>query len=171
MGASQSPRSWGRVPPSGAQKTSGRCSKGVLMAKRPNGRAIKAVRSYTVAEAASALGVTVGTVRTWIRNGLPVLNAKRPTLILGAVLRDYIDRKRMKHKIALAPDQLYCLICKQPRTPYGLMLDYIPHSNRTGRLTGLCEVCGGTCNMIASRASLSRLGTIFDVAIRDANAA
>lgn len=141
------------------------------MAKRPNRRAIKGVRSYTVPEAASALGVTVGTVRNWIRNGLPVLNAKRPTLILGAVLREYVDQQRTKHKVALAPDQLYCLTCKMPRTPYGLMLDYIPRNERTGRLTGLCEVCGGTCNRIASRASLARLSAIFDVAVRGASEA
>ncbi len=141
------------------------------MAKRPNGRAIKAVRSYTVPEAASALGVTVGTVRNWIRNGLPVLNAKRPTLILGAVMRDYMDQQRTKHKVALAPDQLYCLTCKKPRTPYGLMLDYIPRNEKTGRLMGLCEACGGTCNRIASRASLARLDGIFDIAVRDANGA
>lgn len=136
------------------------------MAKRPNGRAIKAVRTYTVQEAAAALGVTVGTVRTWVRNGLPVLNTKRPTLILGSVLRDFLDLQRTKRKVALDPDQLFCLTCKQPRTPYGLMVDYIPRDGRTGRLSGLCGVCGGTCNRIASQTSLTRLGAIFDVAIR-----
>ncbi len=141
------------------------------MAKRPNHRGVKAVRSYTVPEAASALGVTMGTVRNWIRNGLPVLNAKRPTLILGSILRDYLDGQRTRHKVALAPDQLYCLTCKAARAPYGLMLDYIPHSGKTGRLTGLCEACGGTCNRIASRASLTRLGEFFDIAVRDADTA
>jgi Helix-turn-helix domain len=141
------------------------------MTKRPSSRSIKAVRTYTVPEAATALGVTIGTVRNWVRNGLPVLNAKRPTLILGSVLRDYIDRKWAKYKVTLALDQLYCLTCKEPRTPYGRMLDYIPGNHRTGRLTGLCEVCGGVCNRMASRASLDRFAEIFDVAIRGAGVA
>ena len=137
------------------------------MAKRPNPRAIKAVLTYTIPEAAQVLGVTLGTVRAWIKQGLPAMTAQRPYLILGDDLRGFLTSRVTKGKVTLAPDQLYCLTCKSPQTPLGMMLDFTPQSVTTGRLTGLCAVCGGTCNRMASLASLTRLRAIFDVACRE----
>ena len=137
------------------------------MAKRLNPRAVKAVLTYTIPEAAHALGVTCGTVRAWIKQGLPAMIALRPYLILGADLRGFLADRAAKGRVKLAPEQLYCLTCKSPQTPLGMMLDFTPHSDTTGRLTGLCSVCGGIFNCMASRASLTRLGAIFDIACRE----
>lgn len=141
------------------------------MAKRPNPRAIKAARSYTMQEGADALGVTVGAVRGWIRLGLPVMKAQRPYLILGSDFRQFLEDRRSKGKAPLGPDQLYCLTCKQGQTPLGMMVDCLPQTATTARLVGLCDVCGGTCNRMISRAKLGRLGGIFDVAYPDSRQA
>ena len=92
------------------------------VAKRPNPKRVKAARSYTIPEAAEALGVSVGTVRGWVRQGLPAMTAQRPFLILGDDIRDYLHQSRAKAKTALAPDQLLCLTCKQGRAPFGMEL-------------------------------------------------
>ena len=55
------------------------------VAKRPNPRSIKAARTYTITEAAEALGMSFGTVRGWVKQGLPAMTAQRPFLILGDV--------------------------------------------------------------------------------------
>lgn len=77
------------------------------MAKRPNPRSIRAARSYTIEEAAIALGVSVGTVRTWVKAGLPIMSKARPYLILGDALRGYLEGRRTSGKAQLLPDQLY----------------------------------------------------------------
>ena len=141
------------------------------MAKRPNPRAIKAARSYTIQEGADALGVTVGAVRGWIRLGLPVMKAQRPFLILGSNFRQFLEDRRSNGKAPLGPDQLYCLTCKQGQSPLGMMVDCLPQTSKTARLVGLCGVCGGTCNRMISRSNLGRLGGIFDVAYPDSRQA
>ena len=92
------------------------------------------------------------------------MKAKRPTLILGEALRQFLHDRRRKAKAALGADQLYCLTCKQGQSPLGLMVDCLPQTAKTARLVGLCGVCGGTCNRTISRADLTRFGGIFDVA-------
>ncbi len=137
------------------------------MTKRPNPRSIKAARCYTIVEGADALGVAVGTVRGWIKQGLPVMTAQRPYLILGDALRGFLKDRHVKSTALLERDQLHCLTCKQGQRPYGMMVDCIPQTDKTARLVGLCEVCGRTCNRMVSRANLADLGAIFDVAHRD----
>jgi len=137
------------------------------MPKRPNPRAVKAARTYSIPEAAEVLQVSNGTIRQWIRNGLRAMTGQRPYLILGADIRDYLTRVRTDRKTPLGPDQLYCLSCRKPRQPYGMMVDYIPHGTHTGRLTGLCDVCDGVANRMVGRVSLPALNKIFDIACRD----
>ncbi len=137
------------------------------MAKRPNPRAIKAARTYTVEEAAIALGVSIGTVRTWVKSGLPLMKSQRPFLILGEALRDFLESRAKAKKAPLKPDQLYCLSCKAARKPMGGMVDCIPQSPKTARLFGLCEVCGGTCNRMISNAKIDHFSQIFEVAIKE----
>jgi hypothetical protein len=134
------------------------------MAKRPNPRAIKAARTYTVLEGADALGVSVGTVRGWIRQALPVMKAQRPYLIFGDALRQFLELRRGMAKAPLTPDQLYCLTCKQAQTPLGMMVDCLPMTPKTARLVGLCGVCSGTFSRMVSRADLPRYSAIFDIA-------
>ena len=63
------------------------------MARRPDWRRIKSHRSYTVNECAEGLGVHKNTLRAWIKDGLPVLSAGRPLLILGANLKAFLEER------------------------------------------------------------------------------
>ena len=125
------------------------------MAKRPNPRAIRAARTYTIEEAALALNVSTSTVRSWVKAGLPLMQARRPYLILGDSLRAFLNSRASNAKVPLEQDQLYCFTCKAARVPMGLMVDCIPQTPKTARLLGLCEVCGGTCNRMVSRSQIS----------------
>ena len=136
------------------------------MPKRPNLRAVKAARTYTIVEAAEALCVSVASVRSWVRQGLPAMTAQRPYLILGDALRGFLDDRRGKAKVTLGTDYLYCLSCKVARTPVGMMVDCTPQTAKTARLLGLCSACGSTCNRIVSRSDLAHFEAIFDVAYR-----
>jgi excisionase family DNA binding protein len=55
---------------------------------------VKALRTYTIDEAARTLEVHRNTVRHWIKAGLRVIDDKRPILILGSDLAEYLLRRR-----------------------------------------------------------------------------
>jgi excisionase family DNA binding protein len=137
------------------------------MAKHPNPRAIKAARTYTVEEAAIALGVSVGTIRAWVKSGLPLMRSQRPFLILGENLRTFLEDRIRTAKAPLQPHQLYCLSCKAGRAPMGLLVDCIPQTAKTARLLGLCEACGGTCNRMISQSKIDQYSQIFCIAIKE----
>ena len=98
------------------------------MARRPSHRALRRARSYTFEEAATALGVSKGTIRNWVNSGLPAMKAQRPYLILGDALKDYLQARATIRKTSLQPSELYCLSCKASRTPMGMMVDCIPQA-------------------------------------------
>ena len=141
------------------------------MAKHRSYRVLRAARSYTFEEVATALGVSMGTVRAWAKNGLPTMKAQRPYLILGEALKDFLQSKAAKRKAVLQPTELYCLSCKVPRTPMGMLVDCIPQTATTSRLMGLCDVCGGTCNRMISRAKIDHFREIFALAEKDGKTA
>jgi hypothetical protein len=58
--------------------------------RRPDRRRVKLLRSYTIDEAARTLEVHRNTVRHWIKAGLRVIDDKRPILILGSDLADFL---------------------------------------------------------------------------------
>ncbi len=83
------------------------------MAKRhPNHRQVKIHRNYTVEEIASLFGIHKNTVREWIKAGLPVLDDKRPMLILGQELAAFLQARRIKNKQTCQPGQMYCFRCR-----------------------------------------------------------
>jgi hypothetical protein len=136
------------------------------MAKRPSHRAIRSARTYTIEEAALTLGVTTGTIRNWVKVGLPIMKAQRPFLILGDALKDFMQDRTKSGKEKLAPAQLYCLACKAGREPMGLLVDCTLQTPSTARLTGLCGVCGGTCNRMIGRSKIGDFARIFELQIR-----
>jgi hypothetical protein len=125
--------------------------------RRPNPRAVKIHRSYSVDDIARMLGCHKNTVREWIRRGLPTIDDKRPTLITGLDLSNFLTTERRNRKQRCAAGQLYCVKCRAPQTPAADMADYIPLSGTSGNLQGLCPSCG---SLIHRRVSLAHLAAI-----------
>ena len=112
------------------------------MANRfPNPNLVKIHRSYTVEEAASLCAKHKNTVRTWISEGLPVCDSKRPTLILGRDLRAFLTNKRMKNRQTCKAGQMYCVRCKAIQEPAGNMADCKPITDKIANLSGICPAC------------------------------
>jgi len=135
------------------------------MAKRYKIQSIRIHQSYEVAELADLLMCTQQTVRAWIRDGLPVLSAQRPILILGFELRKYLKDRDAKAKRPTALGEFYCMRCRKPRKPFGMLVDYIPINESRGRLVALCSVCETTCSGFATKASLPELSRVFEIVI------
>ena len=136
--------------------------------RRLNPRLAKTHRNYTVEEIACLFGVHKNTVRTWIKSGLPICDDKRPLLILGRDLRFYLQERRNKNKRPCSPDTIYCVRCKEPKTPLGKMVDYEPITNTKGKLVGICPCCNAVMNQFTSLAKLEGIRGLLDVTMPQA---
>lgn len=134
---------------------------------KPNARAVKRHRSYTVDEAARATGSCKGTVRRWLKSGLPAITDQRPALILGEDLIAFLDRRK-RDRQKCQPHECYCLSCRQPRAPAFNAVEFVPLSVSSGNLRALCETCSTVMHKRVAVANLDRLRTILDVTIMQA---
>ena len=117
------------------------------MTKRhSNHRLVKIHRSYTVEEAARLLGKHKNTVRTWVKDGLATIDDKRPMLILGHDLVEFIKKRRAKNKQSCKPGQLYCVRCRAPKFPEEDMVEYSPVTEKIGNLIAICPDCDSIMN-------------------------
>jgi len=139
------------------------------VARRPNGRAIKKHRSYTVDEVARALKVAKGTVRRWLKSGLPALTEQRPALILGHDLIAFLDGRKRDRKACLL-HQAYCFACRAPRDPAFNEVEFTPRANAVGMMRALCQDCTTVMHKRVSAARLPELREIVKVTIRQAPA-
>jgi excisionase family DNA binding protein len=131
--------------------------------RRPDRRRVKALRTYTIDEAARTLEVHRNTVRHWIKAGLRVIDDKRPILILGSDLAEYLLRRREARRQPCRAGQMFCLKCRKPQEPAGQMADFVPSSATSGALVGICPSCNHLMYRRVSMARLSEVAGALDV--------
>jgi len=125
-------------------------------------------RSYTVEETAELYGVFKGTVRAWIKAGLPVLCDKRPMLVLGKDLAAFHQARRTKNKQKCQPGEIYCVRCRSPKAPAGNMADYQIVTEKIGNLEAICPDCDKIINQRVSLAKLEDVRGKLDVTLPQA---
>jgi hypothetical protein len=124
------------------------------MARRYNIRRVKIHRSYEVSEAAKLLDVHKHTISRWIDAGLPLVAPKRPFLILGKHLREFVQARQPRKQPCRA-GEIYCLRCRTPQRPAFDEVEYIPKTATTGLLAGLCPVCASMLYRLTKTATLA----------------
>lgn len=120
----------------------------------PNPRLAKIHRNYTVEDVARLFGIHKGTVRQWIKEGLPTTDQQRPMLILGRDLRAFIEKRRASNKRPCAPGELYCMRCRTPRQPAEGLVDCLARGPSLADLVGICPACAA---LMYRRVSLRKL--------------
>jgi hypothetical protein len=95
------------------------------------------------------------------------MRERRPYLILGEVLKSFLQDRARDRKVSLKLGEFYCFTCKAARRPLGMEAEYYPANSNTGRLLCLCETCGGVANRMVGRADLAALAGILDITIKD----
>uniref|UniRef100_E6QLL8 Helix-turn-helix domain-containing protein n=1 Tax=mine drainage metagenome TaxID=410659 RepID=E6QLL8_9ZZZZ len=128
-----------------------------------NHRLVKIHRSYSVEEVADTLDVHKNTVRTWVKNGLLILDSRRPSLILGLQLVEFLKARRTRNKRPCKPGELYCFRCRMAKAPAGAMADCLPVSDKIGHLKALCPDCFCMMNRRVSLAKLGQLSGILSI--------
>lgn len=139
-----------------------------MPATRPNPRLAKIHRSYTVDEIAKLYGVHRNTVRAWIGRGLPTIDQRRPVLVLGSHLAEFLTARRAVNKRPCGPDEIYCVRCRVPRAPAGGAVRYDPLTATQGNLVGLCGCCGAGLNRRVSLATLPQIQGVLSVVLSQA---
>ncbi len=136
------------------------------MPKRATARELKKHRSYTIDEAAQKTGVAKGTVSRWLKGGkLPAIMERRPYLIQGQDLIDFLKRQRApKRRCRL--DECYCFSCREVREPAGRMADLVQVSAKIGDLQTLCGHCAGMMHKRVSLRHADALKAALDLTFR-----
>lgn len=124
---------------------------------------IKTARSYTVQELAETVGVSVQSLRNWVRAGLPALRGQKPTLIRGVDAKAWLRERSNKKRKPLLPHEFLCLGCKVPQSPYGGMADCHQQTALTLRLSALCPRCGHKMHRLIALRELGQFQQIFDI--------
>jgi predicted transcriptional regulator len=131
--------------------------------RNPNHRLVKIHRSYTVEEIAALFGIHKNTVRQWVKGELATVDDKRPILILGLDLVDFLKTRRTKNKQKCKPGELYCVRCRAPKKPAGDMADYIPITDKIGNLVAICPDCDAIMNRHVSLAKIEQVRGKIDI--------
>jgi len=135
-----------------------------------NPNLVKNTVSYTTAEIAELFNIHKGTVLFWLKDGLKTIDNKRPFYIHGSDLKEFLKDRQSRRKQKCKPDELFCLKCRMPKKPKKNNVILYGHTEKAGRLSGVCEDCGTRINKTISLKKLAEILRIFpNVQIRDKN--
>jgi hypothetical protein len=134
--------------------------------RRHSARRIKRLRTYNVREAAKATGATLGTIRHWHRSGLEGVIGIYPLIFRGVDIIAFLKRREVKRKQLCGPGRMFCLRCKEPKTPAFGEAEFWPDGPKLGALRGLCPDCAAMMNKRVSLAKLQSAAGDLTVSIR-----
>jgi hypothetical protein len=126
-------------------------------------RYIREAHSYTLVEAAKVTGVNRATVRTWTRQGLPILDGGRPILIYGAVLKGWLRERAAARKCPCLENELPCFKCHQARVPEIGTVTLDLRTPVVLNIVAPCPVCGTKMHKGASMKRLARINEVFGI--------
>lgn len=133
--------------------------------RHQNHRLVKVHRNYSVEEVAGLFGIHKHTVRRWVKEGLTVIDNKRPMLILGSHLKAFLQERRQRNKRPCRSGQLYCVRCRSPKYPAGGMADYKPTTETMGNLVAICPDCSTIMNRRISLAKITTTCSDMDLSL------
>jgi hypothetical protein len=128
-----------------------------------NTRLIKREFPYFIAEIADLFQLHANAVRRWIKAGLRTVDGRRPLLVHGSDLIDFLDSKQEKRKQRCAINEFYCCRCRLPRKPRLNRIKIQIRNEATLNLSGVCEACGARMNRAGSVARIVDYARAFDV--------
>ena len=141
-----------------------------MMAKKFPANKVKKHLVYTVWEIAELLGCHKQTVIRWIKHSdLPADISQKPWLIEGRDLKQFLGKRQAITRCKLALHHCYCLGCKWPREPDGMIADYAHQTPDHGRLIALCPECGILMNKVVRLADLEAIRAKIEVTVQKAN--
>jgi hypothetical protein len=106
---------------------------------RINRAGISKHMSYKIKELSEVLCINEKTCLRWIDDGLQIVpGSKKPILIMGSDVTEFLRNKDAKNKVHLKRNEFYCLRCKAPRRAKRGSIETL-----SDRKVGICSVCSG----------------------------
>jgi hypothetical protein len=139
-------------------------------ARHPNQRRTKIHRPYTVEQLAATLKVHKNTIRRWAKDGLRPIDDRRPSMFRGAEVAAFLCARRQAAKRRCGPGEIYCLPCRMPKSPAGLIADLHVTCPTVGWLVAICPTCS---RMLYRRVNPTRIDLVrgdLEIAIRQGQA-
>jgi hypothetical protein len=116
---------------------------------------IKRDFSYSVHEIADLYALHPQAIRRWIKHGLRRIDDRRPILIHGTDLIEFLETRQKARKRRCRHDEFYCCRCREARrAKYNQVVIEI-RNRRQLNISASCELCG-TC--------MNRAGTVCRIA-------
>jgi len=128
-----------------------------------NVRWIKATWPYTVQEIADLLDVHKNAVLRWVKSGLAADRSRRPLLIRGNALAQFLRERQSAKRRRCKPNEFYCFCCRVPRAAYLDIVDIVIENSPLLRLRGLCSVCDTPVNKLQRVTDLAKIRESFNV--------
>jgi hypothetical protein len=129
--------------------------------RRQDLRKIRRNQCYTIPEVGRLLSVSTGTVRSWLRRGLPSLQGERPILVPGDGLRSWLIAQRQARKRKCQPNELYCCRCRVPSKSKPGSVLITPRNAKTLAISAICRTCDTKMNRGGSLAKLPEIRLAF----------
>ena len=131
--------------------------------RKYNTNLIKETLNYSIHDIASLFRIHRGTVRQWIKEGLPLIDNHKPFLVLGSDLKEFLKKRQGNRKTKCNANELYCCKCRKPRTSWDNLVDLKILNERRLLIMGICSQCDTKTNKLSSLKNLDEIKEIFDV--------
>ena len=128
-----------------------------------NTNLIKETLSYSTNDIAKRFSIHKRTVQEWYRAGLPRIDNRKPSLVLGADLKAFLKARLNKRKSKCQKNELYCMKCKAPRQSRNNTVDIRFLSKTRMMIIGLCVECNTKTNKVDSTKNLTEIPKIFAI--------
>ncbi len=124
-------------------------------------RLIRLTVSYSVQEVAELFQLHKSAVLRWIKEGLQIIDQRKPYLIYGSHLVDFLKLKQNRRKHKCKENELYCCKCRQPRQAILGSISIEQRNVHRLKIKGLCVVCKTSIYKDASAKKYDELLKIF----------
>ena len=128
-----------------------------------NTRLIKRNYSYKYYEISELFGVSANVIPRWVKDGLRRIDDKKPYMIHGVDLADYLDAKQQARKKPCLPHEAMCFTCNAPRPFWESVVDITARNKKTVFISGLCALCDTSMNKIGSVSKIFAYQKIFKI--------
>lgn len=127
--------------------------------RKPDFRRIGPSRTYSIPEFADAVQRNPATVRSWIRQGMPILDGLKPVVIDGTQAKNWLKQKWAQRKQPTNLAQAHCMRCRKSRPFAEGSRSLGWNTDKVLTVSGECALCGCRMNKFASAKSVALLDT------------
>ena len=127
-------------------------------------RKIRTTSTYSFKEIASLFNYSIGSIRRWKAQGLPIMTNTKPMLVHGAELKAWLDDRQKARKRPCEPEEFYCFAgnCRTQRRPKIGSVRIRKSNQIVGTIEARCEACGSKIRKGYAMTNLTEIEKTFE---------